>query len=291
MAEGKIADARRAFHRQLIERRVLATRNGSVTNADSDNKGSTRCAELMAQRVCAELGVTLSGEGLTGQTQGKVFADLTMAYVETALNSLAQLAKVSWSYVSGGSIYDYAQYAHLREIEKLMKGNEELQIILGADYIVEPDVVVSHDPLEDLDFGEGVLPADGGELARSTFLRRSNTALPILHASVSCKWTLRSDRAQNARTEALNMIRNRKGRVPAITVVTAEPQPTRLASLADGTGDFDRIYHVALYELQEAVSQAVKESPRIRKQQVAMDRMVNGGRLADISDLPFDVVR
>ena len=47
-----------------------------------------------------------------------------------------------------------------------------------------------------------------------------NGGKPILHASVSAKYTMRSDRAQNSRTEALNLIRNRKGHLPHIVVVT-----------------------------------------------------------------------
>ena len=60
--------------------------------------------------------------------------------------------------------------------------------------------------------------------ANRTVLRKSNGTDPILHASVSCKWTLRSDRSQNSRTEALNLIRNRKGHLPHIVVVTADKQ-------------------------------------------------------------------
>ena len=70
----------------------------------------------------------------------------------------------------------------------------------------------------------------------------------MLHASISCKWTIRSDRSQNSRTEALNLIRNRKGRVPHIAVVLFEPLPSRIASIAMGTGDIDCTYHGALYE-------------------------------------------
>ena len=45
-----------------------------------------------------------------------------------------------------------------------------------------------------------------------------------------------------------------KRRVPHIMVVTAEPSPSRIASLALGTGDIDCVYHFALYELLDAVS-------------------------------------
>ena len=52
-----------------------------------------------------------------------------------------------------------------------------------------------------------------------TDIREKNGGLPILHASISAKWTMRSDRAQNSRTEALNLIRNRKGHLPHIAVL------------------------------------------------------------------------
>lgn len=67
-------------------------------------------------------------------------------------------------------------------------------------------------------------------------------------------------------------------------VVTAEPTPSRISSLALGTGDIDCVYHFALYELQEALSQLpypdAAELLRI---------MVDGKRLKDISDLPLDL--
>ena len=103
-------------------------------------------------------------------------------------------------------------------------------------------------------------------------------------ASVSCKWTIRSDRAQNVRTEALNLIRNRKGRLPHVVAVTAEPMPTRLASLALGTGDLDCVYHVALDELVKALSDIDNQD-----QAEMLQLLVEGRRLRDISDLPFDL--
>jgi len=106
----------------------------------------------------------------------------------------------------------------------------------------------------------------------------------VSDASISCKWTMRSDRAQNIRTEALNLIRNRKGNTPHIMAVTAEPLPTRLASLTLGTGDLDCVYHFALPELQEAVKLVGGED-----QQEMLSGMIEGRRLRDISDLPLDL--
>ena len=98
------------------------------------------------------------------------------------------------------------------------------------------------------------------------------------------KTSERSDRAQNSRTEALNLIRNRKGNLPHIVVVTGEPAPSRLASLALGTGDIDCLYHFALYELMEAVHEYGADDA-----ENLLSTLIDGKRLKDISDLPLDL--
>ena len=66
--------------------------------------------------------------------------------------------------------------------------------------------------------------------------------------------------------------------------VTAELLPRRLASLALGTGDLDCVYHFALPELREAVKKMGGED-RLEM----LSGMIDGRRLRDISDLPFDL--
>jgi hypothetical protein len=68
-------------------------------------------------------------------------------------------------------------------------------------------------------------------------------------------------------------------------VVTAEPLPSRIASLALGTGGVDCVYHFALKEMQEAVAALDREEDA--KQMIA--NLVEGLRLKDISDLPLDL--
>ncbi len=80
------------------------------------------------------------------------------------------------------------------------------------------------------------------------------------------------------------MIRNRKGPLPHIVAVTAEPLPTRIAPLALGTGDLDCVYHFALLELQQAVVDVDNQDHRDM-----LETLVAGRRLRDISDLPFDL--
>src|SRR5690606_35672063 len=97
--------------------------------------------------------------------------------------------------------------------------------------------------------------------------------------------TIRSDRAQNARSEGLNLVRNRKGRLPHIVAITAEPMPNRIASIALGTGDIDCVYHFALPELVGAAQTAGYEDAS-----EMLATMIDGKRLRDISDLPLDLV-
>ncbi len=82
----------------------------------------------------------------------------------------------------------------------------------------------------------------------------------------------------------MNLIRNRKGHTPHIVAVTAEPLPTRLAALALGTGDLDCVYHFVLPELKQAIEEIKNED-----QLDMLNVMIEGRRLRDISDLPFDL--
>ena len=63
-----------------------------------------------------------------------------------------------------------------------------------------------------------------------------------------------------------------------------EPMPTRIQSLALGTGDLDCTYHGALYELHEATKDSQKED-----QLEVLEQLIAGRRLRDISDLPLDL--
>ena len=179
----------------------------------------------------------------------------------------------------GGNIGDYEQYNHLRDVRRAIEENETLRVVFG-DYIVKPDIVVCRRPVDDVRIDKFGILIGNDPVAEYTPLRAVNSNANILHASVSCKWTIRSDRSQNARTEGLNLVRNRKGPTPHIVVVVGEPLPARIASLAFGTGDIDCIYHFALQELRDAVEGSDEN---------LLNALVEGRRLRDISDLPFDL--
>lgn len=155
--------------------------------------------------------------------------------------------------------------------------------MLGNDYVITPDVIVARHCEPDATFNADGVVIDGTVATRSD-LRTLSGSVPLLHASISCKWTLRSDRAQNARSEALNLLRNRKGRAPHIAVVIAEPTPSRIASLTLGTGDIDCVYHFALDELLVAVGSVNNDEAT-----ALVHMMVDARRLKDIADLPLDL--
>lgn len=229
-----------------------------------------------------------------GQTSGQEFEIACAEFIENTFLKLETLRPGKWyveqvksrknNHILGG----FEQYHHLSELEELSSKYDELKNFLGEGYTVSPDIIVSREPEDDSKINENRIMVDDST-THMAMLRKVNhssdgTFSPLLHASISCKFTMRSDRAQNTRTEALNLLRSRKGRAPHIVAVTAEPMPSRIASLALGTGDMDCVYHFALYELG-----AVLEEQGFDDALDLLNIMVRGKRLKDISDLPLDL--
>ncbi len=196
-----------------------------------------------------------------------------------AFGYLQHLRPGDWEFSLGGSIGDYQQYQHLDAIKRAIDDNSQLRVVFG-DYIVKPDIVVCRHPVDDATIDASTSQLGDDAVAALTPFRKANSQDRLLHASVSCKWTIRSDRSQNARTEGLNLVRNRKGATPHIVVVVGEPLPARIASIALGTGDIDCVYHFALPELLSSTEESDLEMLTV---------LVEGQRLRDISDLPFDL--
>ena len=281
-----LLDLRRDYHRRVGTEIMRSHGHGmdSYLNfADSGSKGSRTIAEGIASR----LGYTANQERVSGQTAGRRFEDITRSFLEESFALLAHLRPGKWCYSTQMAITSFDQYEHLAALENLLGQHSELESALGRDHIITPDIVIGRWPVTDDEINQHSQVVTSAEhVSLLTPIRQANLDVikPILHASVSCKWTLRSDRGQNARTEALNLVRSRKGHVPHIVAVTAEPLPTRVASLALGTGDLDCVYHLALPELESSVQEANNED-----QMDMLRTLVEGRRLRDIRDLPFDL--
>ena len=288
-----LAERRSALHRALIDNHTLSmTHFGVASIADRKQKTSVSIAHGVAER----LGVVPSGESrLDGQTAGKNFEVAVADFVRESFALFEHLRPGRWTVVNVGSsrknnhIGHLEPYVHLQQLDDAVNQNPALRSILGNGYVISPDIIVTRSPESDVVVNNGHHLVDQ-DVALRTNNREVNQLAAgcevhdILHGVVSCKWTIRSDRAQNSRSEALNLVRNRKGRLPHVVAVTAEPSPARLSSVALGTGDLDMIYHLALPELIEAVAETENSEA------IAMvETMVEGSRLRDIADLPLDL--
>ena len=256
------------------------------TIADVDSVSSVRIAEQLVRR----LGYPTCEAVHAGQTAGRLFSEHTMVFLQACFALLNHLRPGKWRFSvsqdpSGIATFD--QYEHLAVLEAQLAHNAELAAAWCGGYLVTPDITVARVPCSDEEINaDGEVIGATSPSPHLTPLREVNRPVPrpILLASISCKWTIRSDRSQNTRTEALNLIRSRKGHTPHIVAVTAEPLPTRIASLALGMGDIDCVYHMALPELQQATLDCGNED-----QADMLNTLVQGRRLRDISDLPFDL--
>ncbi len=285
-----IANARVHFHERLFETNTVAlTKVGIVSNADTSSRASKaisgRIVDIIVEEKHHRVNIV---DKISGQTLGKQFELLTMEFLQETFPYLQNLCPGQWSVLQLGNnnrlkTSDFEQYEHLAYLSALTAENAQLAAALGNDYLVAPDVVIYRELYEDKEINSVHYIVDDS-VGKMADIRKSNGGKPLLHASVSAKFTMRSDRAQNSRTEALNLIRNRKGHLPHIVVVTAEPMPNRLASLALGTGDIDCVYHFALYELIRAVREVGSEDAV-----ETLGTLVQGKRLKDISDLPLDL--
>mgnify|MGYP002681927146 CR=1 FL=1 len=276
-----ILQLRQTYHRNLCHSVIYQKQGNKPSIADVASDLSVS----LARQLMTNIQIPVSGREIPGQTAGKQFEVVTRDFLRDAFSLLNHLRPGDWQSSLEGAISQYAQYEHIARLSELIKNSPELRTSLG-DYVVTPDIIVARAPVSDAAINEhGTIVTAEGQ-PRLTPLRADiiDKAKPILHASISCKLTLRSDRSQNARTEGLNLIRNRKGGTPHIAVVTAEPMPSRIASLALGTGDIDCVYHFALPELTAAARSIGNEAVTD-----TLNELIQGNRLRDISDLPFDL--
>ena len=281
-----ISEIRNQYHAQICQE-IIRFRTDKKTNlsypnfADSCNRSSVSIALAIVKCLRQPISEGIVSE----QRAGNRFEEITRALLQQSFEQFKLFRPGQWSYSVRKSISSYNQYQHLAYIDSVLKKDAVLCSALKGDYIVKPDILIGRAPISDEEINsQNPLVGAEQEIAHLTPLRAQNQKREILHASISCKWTIRSDRSQNTRTEALNLIRNRKGNLPHIVAVTAEPLPTRIAALALGTGDLDCVYHFALTELCEAI-----QSLGNQDQFDILQTMIQGNRLRDISDLPFDL--
>jgi len=186
-----------------------------------------------------------------GTVPQDAFVEITKDFIQESFRAIKHLRPGEWVLTTSqptGEVGEGYPVDDVRYLQAFLRRHAEVRSAPWADFFITPDITIGRLPVTDTEINmEQELVTERGELARHTPLRLAVNTKSILHASVSCKWTIRSDRSQNTRTEALNLIRNRKGKVPIVVAVVFEPLPTRIASIALGTGDLDCVYHGALH--------------------------------------------
>ncbi|MEV4454677.1 NgoMIV family type II restriction endonuclease [Microbispora sp. NPDC049633] len=239
------------------------SKKGLVPNtADTDNAASMEIAAGVLDVLSVPRGVPT---GVVDPKSGRPLERAVADHLRLELPNHDHARE--WDVrVAPASISSFVQYSHLNEVDRLVKTNPELRITLGRDYRIKPDVTVG-------------LPG------------RTDSNLPFLHAAVSCKWTIRSDRVQNIRHENNQMIRHRRERLPHLVTVTAEPLPSRLAAIARGTGEVDAVYHIAYDALDQVVRELASDG-RIKADQLdAWRECIGLGRVRPFSDLAPTLAR
>ncbi|GII89104.1 type II restriction endonuclease NgoMIV [Sphaerisporangium siamense] len=235
-----------------------ATKNNRLVpnTADTDNRASL----AIAATALDNLGIPRdAASGVADPASGRPLERAVAASLRCAMPLIDNDRE--WQiYDIPVSISDFIQYSHLKKVDALVRTNTELRITLGRDYLIKPDVAVG-------------LPG------------RNLNGLPFLHAAISCKWTIRSDRVQNIRHENNQMIRHRRERLPHLVTVTAEPLPSRLASIARGTGEVDAVYHIAYDALDQALRILVTRDEIQTSQLDYWEECIGQGRVRPFSDL------
>lgn len=285
-----ITAARQNLHRELVESGTLTiaeTTLGRVaSNADRSQATSRRLSLHVAEQLHAHTAVKSAG-----QTAGAGFERIVADFLRATFPKMQSARPGDWTILNVGSsrrkdhLSAYEPYTHLADLAEAIRLNPEIGASLGNNYVISPDILVLREALPDSTLNRDLKVVDDHSGLLSP-VRAANRNSPTqhVHAVISCKWTMRSDRSQNTRAEALNLIRNRKGRSPHIIAVTNEPTMSRIASLALGTGDIDMVYHVALNELMLAIEDEGSDDAK-----ELLETLVHGNRLRDIGDLPLDL--
>lgn len=270
----------RREYQQAICRRILSYQAGIPSHADRRNKTSVQIAE----RMLDILQMALNPLPPADQTARREFVSVTRDYLEATLHQVAASPARQWLSSIRGDRVVFSCGRDLLRLEKVLAEHPQTADALG-EYAVTPDLLIGYKVAPP----QGLSPRariDGSDAAFGTSdQQKTRTASgPVLRASISCNWRLCRAGPQGITGAGLNLVRSRTGRVPYIAVVTAEPLPTRIASIALGTGDLDCVYHFALPEMQGAIEEIDNQD-----QKDMLETLVQGRRLRDISDLPFDL--
>ena len=276
-----ILDLRKSLHARLMDT-VFSMAN---TNTVNFRNQSIRFGTYGNDQVIQCLGSVHLIKNYDSHRLRKLFEDECSFFIAESL-SAAQIINIADStFTLSKTDKDHPKHdPNHNRLYTEAKEFSEFNSSQGNDYTIAPDIILTrqHKTIE-------------STKSEHSNLNSTVAAVPTIHdynktyaqpqAIISCKWTLRSDHLPYIPSEAFNLIPNRKGRRPHIVVVTGELTPSRISSLALGTGDIDCVYHFALTELRESIEETGNDEAL-----QLLDMMIQGKRLKDIADLPLDLI-
>lgn len=209
-----ISNLRHEYHQQICQT-IIRIRKDPKNNREYPNfaDGNSKASTAIALGVVQRLGYASNYQIIAEQHAGGLFQTITKDFLQEAFTLLLHLRPGNWEYrVNKTSISGYDQYEHISHLKEVVENDSNLRSALGGDYVVAPDIVIGRIPVfdEEVNSIRNVINTSENISTLTPFRAVNQKVIrPILHASISCKWTIRSDRSQNTRTEALNLIRNR----------------------------------------------------------------------------------
>ena len=278
-------DIRKEYH-EAVCTELISYRHGSDVPSFVD-EASTTGVEL-GRWVISKLSCGIGRKEPRSDMVEQRFTELTREFIRHSLTLLGQPIVGEWIVSTTGvemAVDAFGRRTTVPDIQRVLAGYPRLRTELNRYCLIAPDIIVARRVRRDNLTNPGRnSPFHEKEVQPATISHKDTVHECLLHAIISCNWTVRGNRDERTPTEVLNLFRDRKGHTPHIMAVTFEPLPTRLASIALGTGDLDCLYHVALGELLEAIDEVGNSDHK----EVVQD-LVQGRRLRDISDLPVDL--
>lgn len=282
--------ARRNFHAALLESGVLCMKaredqdRGAADDFPSNADGNSPTSIAMAKAVLERLAAQERPRGRpTGQVTGGTFEQATRSYVQDTLSAPGANWPGTWNLdPDRRMIFRRGQSRHFAGLAGTGTKCTGTAVVPDSGYILAPDILVVREPEPNRVNNQDRI--SDKVAARQYNHGQPTNGHPTLCASISCLWTLRSGMVTYVKSEALNLMRYRKGERPRVAVVTGEPMPSRLASLALVTGDLDCVYHFALPELMKSI-----KALRLDDSLYMLKLLVQSRCLKDVSDLPLDL--
>ena len=154
-----IDELRKHYHAEIC-RRIIRIKKGGTKKleypnfADSGNKSSVQIAWGIVELLkCPRNHATVKE-----QTIGDLFEEVTRDFIERVFELLHHLRPGQWQHtIKQTTISMFYQYEHLAQLTRLVKRDKTLSSVLGTDYLVKPDIVISRAPLPDgADLAQGL---------------------------------------------------------------------------------------------------------------------------------------